>query len=223
MKTSFFLNNEFEEDDIEIIKKFQVADSSLFDKIVEWFLSKKEFPRINKEVLKQFAIEFDKSAEEVNNAFSSIFWFNSLFSKNEQIILDDFLLDIERIYPQSIVDKSLFSERLQKIINISDIYRMYYKIEKAKNAGSPKLKYGSTSVILKPVIDEKFDFDCLDIKEYKPVILKYEPCVLLEFTDTNDKSLSFQMDSEAYERFLNNLIALQIELNKTNDDFTHTK
>ena len=218
MKTSFFLENELDEKDIERIKTIQAADEGLFSLIKNWYLDQPEFPRINRKLTKEFASKTNKSAEEVNKVIKSIFFLNRLFIDYEGDTVDNFIDDIKVVNPSIIVDETTFKNRLDDIQNISSVFRMFVKSETAKSAGAPMLDSSNTSVILKPVIDEIFDFDKQDIKDYNPQIVKYEPCVLIQLKNSNGKSISFQMDSESYERFLNNLIALQIELKAAKDD-----
>jgi hypothetical protein len=218
MKTTFFLENELEEEDIEKIKNFQRSDINLFNLIKDWFLQQSEFPRIDHKLTRRFAKETNKSAEEVNNTILSIYWLNRILTEYKDDSMEDFIEDIKILNPEIIEDEAIFKDRLNSVLNISKVYSKFFKSEKAKSAGAPMLKSSSTNVVLKPVIEEKFDFDKLDIKDYKPQIIKYEPCVLIELSDSNDKTLSFQMDSLSFERFLNNLIALQIELNAVKDD-----
>lgn len=218
MKTTFFLENELEEKDIVKLKNLQESDNDLFNMISDWFLEQSEYPEFNSNLTKVFALKTNKSAEKVNNTLVSIYWLSRIFTDYKDDSTNDFIEDIKSLNPDLVIDEAILKERITSVHSISKVFSAFFKAESTKSAGAPLLKTSSANVILKPVIAEKFDFDKQDIKDYKPQIIKYEPCVLIELSDSNNKSLSFQMDSLTFERFLNNLIALQIELNATKND-----
>jgi len=218
MKTTIFLTEELEEKEIKRIKDLQEAKDSLFKEIQKWFLEQNEYPRITKELTKEIAQKVDCSAKDVNKAFMSVYWINNLFIEYDNDSPDDFFEDIKSINPDIIVDEEILLNRLKEIYNITSKYRIFVKSRNTKFFGAPILKSSSSSVIIKPVIEKRFEFDKQNIKDYRPRIIKKEPCVLIELNDSDDNHLYFQMDSDNFERFINDMIALQIELNSIKND-----
>ncbi len=211
MKTHYFLTEKIDSEEIEHL---QIAEESLFQAIRKWYLEQKTFPRINKELTKHFTENSNFKAEDVIKTFSAIYWLKKLFIEYSEDTPNDFVDDLNTIQPDLIkIDKEKFTKRVVEVYEIAKYYENIVNIENAKRIGAPMLKGASTSVILKPVFKERFDFDKQDIKEYKPVFQKFEPCILFELHDTSGGIMTFQMDCESFERFLNDMISLQIELN----------
>lgn len=216
MKTNYFLTEKI---NVEEIERLQNADEALFQEIRKWYLEQKTFPRINKELTKHFTQKTDFKAEDVIKTFSAIFWLKRLFVEYGDDSPHDFVDDLKSIHPEAIkTDIDSLTKRVVEVHEIAKYYESIISAESAVRNGAPMLKGASTSIIVKPVFKERFDFDKQDIKDYKPVFLKFEPCVLFELHDANDNTLTFQMGTDSFERFLNDMISLQIELNTVKNE-----
>jgi len=82
----------------------------------------------------------------------------------------------------------------------------------------PILKTLNGTVVFKPVFEERFDFNEIDIKDYKPKFIKQVACIVLELKNSDGGSFYIQFGASEYEQFLNELIALQVELKTLEND-----
>jgi len=220
MKTKLFLSEKIEESDIEKIKNLQEVKPELFLEIKNWFLEQNEHPRINTKLTVKFAESTNSSAEEVINTVNSIYWLNLLLNDYSEDTPEDIIEDLKLINPDCIINEETLYSRFKDVGEIASKFSLFVKSQRTKGYGAPTLKGSNSTIIIKPVIDKRFVFDEQDIKDYKPNILKNEICVLIELQDSNNKNFSFQTDAENFERFLNDLIALQIELNTVKNDIS---
>lgn len=217
MKTNFFLINTLDKEDKEEFKDLQEASNELFDEIFTWFYNQKSFPSIKNELTILFAKKTGEAPEKINNVIARIYKLIKIFRDPENEV-NNFIEDFKECYSELIKNEEVLSERLVKISGLSKKYDLFFKIEETVSLGSSFLKTSSITVVLKPVIKDRFDFGKMDIKDYKPEILHYEPCVLFEMIKSDDEKISFQMTPENFDRFLNHLISVQLELKAVSDE-----
>lgn len=218
MKTRFFTRFRFNKDDQEKILFIQGIDESLFSLVENHYLEKKSLlPLTDREIrdlVKKSGVSVDILTKSINN----VYWIVMTLARQDKDDPNDLCEDIKELYPDSVKDVTILNTRLKRLAKISKDYIELIKIKDVQEEGLPHLSRTSTTVAIKPVFTERFDFDEIDIKDYKPLKLKQTACAIIEFQNSYKKYFTFQLDSYELERLINELIALQIELKSVENE-----
>lgn len=216
MKTNYFSMNSLSDDQKKDLKTMIEAKDELFREIEQWFDSHNSIPRITNKVTKIFVDKTGFDVDIVNDVFASFYFLLKILTK-EGNDSDNLIEDLKSLYSDQITNENSLKTRIKSIGSIAKKYELLFKRHLTQIAGCPVLTNASTSVIIKPIIKKGFDYDEIDIKDYKPKVIEYAPSVLIELRRENDSTdFVFQMTPDNFVRFLNDLIALQIELKAVN-------
>lgn len=216
MKSYFFSISSWDKDEKTDFEDFLKTDQELFEKILEWFAQQNELPEINKEILEKFAKGTIYDANLINNVIKVIYKILYIFSEDKNKY-EDVLSDLKQIFKDSDVVNEVSLKRIIQIYEISKIYKTYFLMSNTENLGGPQLSSVTGTVVLKPVFNTSFSYD-EDIENYDPSIIKYLPTILLSLKRGESKeAYSFQMTSDEFNRLLNELLSLQVELKKVID------
>lgn len=211
MKTNFFTRYSFDKEDQEKILAIQEIDDSLFSLIESHLISKKAIRLESDNEIRKLVKSSGVETEVFLSSLNTVYWLARLLARNYHDSIQDFIDDIKDIYPEAVKDEAILVSRFEKINHIAINLKPLIKIDKVKEEGLPILESTSTTIVLKPVFEERFDFDKIDIKDYKPKQIKQVALAVIELKNSYDNYFTFQLDSFEFERFLNDLIALQIE------------
>ncbi|MCK4666398.1 hypothetical protein KAU33_06600 [Candidatus Dependentiae bacterium] len=218
MKTNFFTRYSFDKEDQEKILAIQEIDDSLFNLIESHIIDKKAIRSASDNEIRELVKSSGVEAGVILNSVNRVFWLVRLLANNYQDSIQDFTDDIKELYPNAVKDETTLVSRFEKINHIAFDFRPLLKTNRVKKEGLPTLEETSTTVVLKPVFEERFDFDKIDIKDYKPKRMKQVALAVIELKNSYDNYFTFQLDSFEFEQFLNDLIALQIELKTFEDE-----
>jgi hypothetical protein len=218
MKTKFFtrypLSNEQKERLVFIVS----LEERLFALIEENAKQQNSLRKLNnneiRNLVKESGFLTDKVLDALKNLKLTLLLFSYAWSDKIQDIIDDLI----ELCPDSVKNESSFKNRMDRIGDLAKQYRPIFRKEIAKEAGAPSFDGLYGTVIIKPVFEGRFDFDEIDIKDYKPQLIKKIACILIELKNSNEESFFVQFDPIEYEQFLNDLISLQIELKTIEND-----
>lgn len=212
MKTNYFSINTLDSEDKEQYKFLQKASKKLFNEIFIWFNSQESLPTFKSNITKYFVEKTGDLPETIDNIFVLFYRLTNVLKDKENRV-DFFIEDLIKSYPDLIIDKEVLSNRIKKIGKVALKFELFYKIENTLSSGAETIKGSSISVVLKPVLKEGYDPEKTDIKDYNPEIIQYVPSIFFEMTRADNKNFLFQMTPENFEKFLNHLVSVQIELN----------
>lgn len=218
MKTKFFTRFRFNKEDQEKIIFVQEVDEPLFSIIENHFSEKRTLLALTDREVRDLVQKSGVTVDLLTKSLNNIFFLVMTLARNEKDDPNDLIEDIKEVYPDCVKDVTILNDRVKRIAKISKNYIELFKIKEVKEEGLPQLSRTSTTVAVKPVFTERFDFDEIDIKEYKPLKLKQTACAIIEFQNSYKKYFTFQLDSFELERLINELIALQIELKSVENE-----
>jgi hypothetical protein len=212
MKSKFFVESGFES--TERIESMLRCSEITFNAVFDWFSQHEEMPRITNSVTSELLPKMDKEDPDLlTDVIAAIYTIVQSLYKYE----DDFecyMVDFKQLHPDLFKEES-YSRRLNLIGPLSKKYITFFKTASAQQAGAPVLSHASGSIALKPIISERFDYDSMKIESYKPKISGYSPVAMVELSRSgSDDTFSFQMRPREFDRFVNDLIALKIELSE---------
>lgn len=219
MKTSFFSRFYFKQEDKNKLLAIQEMEEPLFSIFFKHFTERQSITSKSDQEVREMVKESGKSPEQVINGANIFFWFVRFFARHYQDDIEDIIKDIIELHPEYIKDAALFTSRVKRIDKLSVVYRPLFKADDAKEDGHPLLEQLSTCVVIKPVFEQRFDFNINDIKEYKPKRIDKVACAIIELKNSYDQYFSFQMNGFELERHINALIALQIELKTFENEY----
>lgn len=150
------------------------------------------------------------------SAFRAAVRFFSLNSTNNKT--DELIEDIIEYCSDSVTEIESLKDKLLQISKLAPKYGIALKEDGVKVDVLPILKALNGTVVFKPVFEERFDFNEIDIKDYKPKFIKQVACIVLELRNSDGVSFYVQFGTSEYEQFLNELIALQVELKTLEND-----
>jgi hypothetical protein len=212
MKTKYFnrypLSKERKEKLLFVLKSKEI----LFKTLTDYFRNEKSIERLSNAKIQSLVEKSDSPSNIVVETTINIRLVLVLFThaslEKAQDIVDDMI--------ESISDQlelvSDYNDRMHIIEELGELYRPVFKVAMAKSNAAPTFKRLDGTVALKPVFNERFDYDEMDIKAYEPNLIGKVACISLQLKNSDDKIFYVQFDSKEYEQFLNELIALQIEL-----------
>ena len=218
MKTKFFSRFALGEEDKDNLVLIQEMDETLFILLESHFIKINSLRQKNDTEVRQLVEDSKSNPDIVGPALNAFYSILTILSQELKENVEEFTKDISDIYPDCVKDYPLLSTRIAKIYNLAIKYKLLFQKNDVKSNGAPQLEDLNASVIIKPVFEEPFNFDEIDIKEYKPKRISQVACVLIEIENTKGESINFQVDANEFERLLNNLIALQIELKTFEND-----
>ena len=198
MKTNFFLRFSLPQEIKEKLLSLLDMNETAFEYIADQVKKDNSLRNLSnnevRELVQKSGLPTQSFLENLNN-FVAILGFLALQTKdNYQDVIDDLL----EILGNSVKDVSIYNKRMSKFGEMVKSYTVLYKSNDAKKDGTPILRKFESSVILKPVFDERFDFDEMDIKKYEPKLIKKIACILLRL-ENSDKDVNF--NSIIYHHF----------------------
>jgi len=212
MKTNFFNRYGLSDDRKEILLTLFKLDDSTFSLVVDQLVEKEFMYDMSDKEIREIVQKSNQTSLIMIDSLNACNWLVGILSLEIKEDSKDIIDDFKEIFTESLDEFVDFDKRMYRLIELSQKYKLNKQAEKVKDYGAPLFKEINGSVILKPVFEESFKFGEIDIKDYKPNLKRKIAYILLEFVNSNDDTLSFQLDSTEFERLLNELIALQIEL-----------
>jgi len=212
MKTKYFTKWDIDDDDKKAIESLQDMDDDLFILIETYLKNQNSLPWSREDTTKELTKISNISSKILIEAYDALFMIIHFFMNAPEDSVHSIIEDLQVTNPDCIKDKNKLEERFSKINGLMNIYRPLLIAHKTKREGTPFLSDFKSSVIIKPIFDNRFEYGETEIKNYTPKIIQKVTCAAIIITNSSDDSLSFIVDSKNFDRFLNELISLQIEL-----------
>lgn len=187
-------------------------------KLIEWIAELETIPRVYSTIIQSIAgstkAPADKVADAINIALDVV---SDLGKFNDKV--EDFIKDAQ---DAGLIDGDKQYNALSEFLKAACPHgRKIYLLERvysAENSGGAILRHSSTSVAIKPVFDEDFEYGSMDITKYNPAIVKYTPTAQVELSiDNRAETVTFQLAEESLDRFLSDLLALQAQIKATRE------
>ena len=87
------------------------------------------------------------------------------------------------------------------------------RVSETESNGAPLLRRTSTSVVIKPVFGQDFDYGKMQIADYHPNLINYTTVAQIELLlNSQSDSVAFQVSEGELDRFLSELLAVQAEM-----------
>lgn len=212
MKTKYFTRYTLTDKRKKQLVFLSEMDEKQFSIIEDSVKARESITKPSNNEIREMVRHSNLSADFVIDALTIYKWtlrFLILYSEDN---VEELINDIIEYCSDSIKEPESFKNKLIRIGKMIPKYETEIKEIDTKEEVLPILRSLNGTVILKPVFNERFDFEEIDIKDYKPKLIKQIACIILELKNSDDESFYVQFDSTEYEQFLNELIALQIEL-----------
>ena len=220
MKTKYFAKADLDTDEKDSIKSIQEIEEDLFCLMETYLKERKSLPWSKEDNLKHLASLSSLPPQNLLKVYDDflnlIYFLSDLQDEEITLIIEDIQLTHESI----IIDKKKLQDRLDRINNLLTIYKPLIKKQRVRREGTPNLIGFDSTVIIKPVFEDRFKVGEMEIKNYKPKIINKVPCIIITLKNSNNEYFSLTMDSKNFEEFLNNLIALKIELKIAENEYS---
>lgn len=214
MKSYYFRTSGWSEDQKKRFEKLLKFDDYLFDKIISWLEKNKELPRFDK----KFWVDFERGEKyDVNDIQEAILTtVRTLYNfGNQRNKYEDLISDLTFLFKDMLVFDENISNKIKTLFDLSTKYREIFLTEESEIIGAQRIGNTEGTVALKPVFSKRYDSEEDNIEDYNPEIIKYSPVVMLSLEKVGtEENFSFQMSPKTFNKFLNSLLALQIELKK---------
>jgi len=217
MRSKFFVRSGFESP--KNIKKMLECSDKTFDVVYNWFFEHDQPPRFRDSVTSELLPKIQEDDPELlNGVITGIYSIiRSLHKYRDDF--DDYFDDFNVLNPDLVSDDKA-KDRFYRLKPLSEKYTHFFEMVKAHNRGAPVLSQASMSVAMKPIIENKFDYDEMDIQTYKPKVVGYTPVVMVELQNSEyERPFSFQMSGREFDRFLNDLLALKVEISEVESEW----
>lgn len=212
MKSELFRKLSIEEVAYPRLMSALSSDEKVFDIIFDYLKSLDDYRQIDPNQVEKIADSINFAAKEVVDLVGILIGFLELLTRHDDKIddvLDDMIEDSKGEFSLGEKERA----RLNRFDEIRDNYLMSRQRGFAKVSGNKVFLSMSTSVALKPVLEKRYDNDTDKIDEYEPKMNGFVPVVMIEIKRREDEtSYAFQMSKAMFAEFLNDLLALRIEL-----------
>jgi hypothetical protein len=205
MKTAWLLKGDLTEEATKRIKKLFSDDGAVFDKVMSWLEKHEKMPRITSDITIELCRQTEINPDYLNDIFAAAFQILQAASSHD-LTVDDLYADFTAL--QCCPNR----ERLDRILKLSEKYNEFFRIKSTQDSGAPLLESASLSTLLKPVIKKRFSFISDKLEQYRPEVTGMIPMVSFEMNLSNKISYTFQLTAEGFEHFVNDIMALRIEL-----------
>ena len=214
MRTAYFKEISLGDENIKNLQKLASLSKESANSILVWLEEVKEvYPRFDRTDMAKIADITGESATTLVGPLNGLRLFiDRIIDSNDDV--EAFYADLKDL--KVIEDKTgyktldLIFSRLPAIIGK---FRLLNRCKITERLGSPVLMGSGMTATLKPIFPRKFQYGKDSIEQYKPKPIAY--CVVAQIELQNSGSeytFSFQLNGDNFDRFLNDLLALQAEM-----------
>lgn len=213
MKTKFFKEFGLGESMNEAFKFIVDFSPKTRKVLVRWVKELDCYPRMDTPEIRELCGSTGESAGKIESALkATITMLDSFGELGDRA--GDFVDDLKEL---DTLDKPQEYDTLRKyFIDLEeDASRIFLlkRSRKAISSGAQLLQSCSLSAALKPIYREMFKYGELELVDYRPKAIGYIGVVLIELMRSgSEENFSFQIDRENFNRFVSDLLAVQMEL-----------
>lgn len=227
MRTKYFKEASLSDEGKSNLRALATLSPECAEKIMNWFANQKTYPRFDVSERLTLAEITGESGDTLTPSLSILRLFiNRLVEHSDDV--SAFYQDIKDL---AIIDDAIgyqtFDVVFSRLPAVVKSFRFLIRRHAAEMDGAPNLTGSSMSAAMKLVLPKKFRYNEDKIEDYTPQPLGYTVVAQIELQlSGRDQVFAFHMNSDNFDRFITDLLALQCEMRMLEtkcSELNHTK